>query len=142
MEQRANRREDRIRKESRNVKHISRDHKKNHTPAIKSKWVTYDQVDSKDEEHKFLKTSHDHKHIRKPKNVNIKARKESKGIRKSSVSKPSSIPKACFYKCQFCGMILFNNRDIQTHDKHSKTFSTAFYKDKDTKTHHTSKKDS
>lgn len=133
MEERVKKREERKRKESRNAKPVSKEFRRVEQSNTASKWMTYDDLNSLEKEGKILKTYFEDPKMSKHKDFNIKVRRGSREAKKVSITKPQQVHKASFFKCQFCGMILFNTRDVQAHDTHSKTFSNKFYSHKDMK---------
>ena len=60
-------------------------------------------------------------------NLNIKIKRHSQDDKQISIIKPKSSPKFFIYKCQFWNYILFNTKDIQIHDSHSKTYTQNFF---------------
>ena len=101
MEERARKREERKRKESRNAKPVSKEFRKVEQSNTASKWMAYDDLNSLEREGKILKTYFDDPNQRKQKEFNIKDRRGSREARKVSVIKPQQVHKASMFKCQF-----------------------------------------
>lgn len=99
--------------------------------STRSKWVTYDELDTLNEESKASRTYyHDKSEKGKHREASIKLKNQikDKDLIRISIQKPQPTYKDSFFKCTYCNMILFNNRDIQGHSTHSKTFSKNFFK--------------
>lgn len=64
---------------------------------------------------------------KKQSNTDSTYKKRSRDSRKPSITRAPQPFKDNLFKWQFCGIILFNSRDVQGHDNHAKTFSKKFY---------------
>lgn len=88
--------------------------------------MTKEDFNALKEEKQILRSYFEHSKDRKQKDFKVNVRRQSKEVPKLPISKPV-VKKPSLFKCQFCSMVLFNTKDIQTHDIHSKTFSKKFF---------------